>query len=99
MIRAILSLLGLLALILAIYAATILSNDAMAVVVGVVCGIGASIPVSLLMLYVVTQHEQPRQAQEPPHIIVIQSPAREERPQLHVIDATARLRQIGEGRR
>lgn len=32
-----------------------MSADAMAVVVGVVCGIGASIPTSLLMIYVIDQ--------------------------------------------
>jgi hypothetical protein len=92
MIRVILVLLGLLALALAVLAATMLGPDAMAVVVGVVCGIGAMIPVSLLMLYIVTQRER---VQEPPHIIVIQPPPREERPQLRVIQGRA---QIGGGR-
>jgi len=41
-----------------------MSADAMAVVVGVVCGIGASIPTSLLMLFVITRKEQAQQQQQ-----------------------------------
>ena len=56
----------LLILALAILVGRALSPDAMAVVVGVVCGIGASIPTSLLMLYVLSRRETPAQPTQQP---------------------------------
>jgi hypothetical protein len=50
-----------------------LSVDAMAVVVGVVCGVGASIPTSLLLVLVMGRRErkeEQRQAGYPPVVIV-----------------------------
>jgi hypothetical protein len=44
------------ALALAVAVGSRMSQDAMAVVVGVVCGIGAAIPTSLLMIWLITRH-------------------------------------------
>jgi len=57
-----------------------LSNESMAVVIGVICGVSATIPASLLVLFVVRrQAEQPRERREPvppsPPVIVVQPPA------------------------
>jgi hypothetical protein len=45
---------------LAILIGTRISTDAMALVVGIVCGIGASIPTSLLMIFLLTRHHDER---------------------------------------
>jgi hypothetical protein len=60
--RLAIALLGAFAIVLAIVVGKGMSADAMAVVVGVVCGIGASIPTSLLMLFLLSR----RQEAEPP---------------------------------
>jgi len=41
-----------------------LSSEAMAVIVGIVCGIGASIPTSLVMLYLLSRQEQAEEREE-----------------------------------
>ncbi len=56
-----------------------LSNEGMAVIVGVICGVTATIPVSLLVLFVVRRQEEQRHARrEPgpaiPPVIVVQPP-------------------------
>ena len=60
--RLAIALLGAFVIVLAIVVGKRMSADAMAVVVGVVCGIGASIPTSLLMLFLLSR----RQEAEPP---------------------------------
>ena len=60
--RLVIALLGAFVVALAIVVGKRMSADAMAVVVGVVCGIGASIPTSLLMLFLLSR----RQEAEPP---------------------------------
>ena len=58
-------------LVLAVIVGKQMSTDAMAVVVGIVCGIGVSIPTSLLMLYLVSRGSgyQERQEVQPPAMI------------------------------
>ncbi len=70
----------LVALILIAFAVTLavivgnrMSTDAMAVVIGIVCGVGASIPTSLLILAVASRRETKEergQASFPPVVIV-----------------------------
>lgn len=50
---------------LAIVVGNRMSAEAMAVVVGVVCGVAAAIPMSLLLLFVLTRRERP--IEEPPY--------------------------------
>ena len=55
-----------------------MSSDAMAVVVGIVCGIGASIPTSLLMIYLVGRRPDRAEetgAQPPVPSVMIVNPA------------------------
>jgi hypothetical protein len=70
----------LIALILVAFAVTLaviigsrMSTDAMAVVIGIVCGVGASIPTSLLIMTVASRRETKEQRQRanfPPVVIV-----------------------------
>ena len=67
---------GIIVLALAIMVGGKMSADAMAVVVGVVCGIGASIPTSLLMLLLMRRREeepeeQPRPMPQMPSIMIV----------------------------
>ena len=71
--------------VLAVIVAKQMSAEAMAVIVGVICGVAAAIPTSLLLLVVLTrserrrweeQEEQHRQAQKQyPPVVVIQGGA------------------------
>jgi hypothetical protein len=63
--KAILAFVGITIVALAIAVGKQMSSDAMAVIVGIVCGIGASIPTSLLMLMLTRRREPERQ--EPAH--------------------------------
>lgn len=56
--RAALTLIAVLVLVLAVVVARRMDATAMAVVVGVVCGIGASIPTVVLMLYVMARERE-----------------------------------------
>lgn len=61
------------AVTLAVVVGNRMSTDAMAVVVGIVCGVGASIPTSLLIMTVVSRREAKEergQASFPPVVIV-----------------------------
>jgi hypothetical protein len=62
------------AVTLAVIVGNRMSTDAMAVVIGIVCGVGASIPTSLLILAVAsrreTREERRGQAAFPPVVIV-----------------------------
>jgi hypothetical protein len=87
--RVALALVGVFVLALAVVVAKRLSADAMAVVVGIVCGIGASIPTGLLMLYVLNkrdadaaqrQQEQQRPASVAPTVMIIGPPAGMQQP-------------------
>jgi hypothetical protein len=60
--RLLIVLLGAFVVILAIVVGDRLSADAMAVVVGVVCGIGAAIPAMIVMLWLLGRQQQ----EEPP---------------------------------
>ena len=58
---------------LAVVVGNRMSTDAMAVVIGIVCGVGASIPTSLLIMAVTSRREtkeEQRQASFPPVVIV-----------------------------
>jgi hypothetical protein len=77
------------AVTLAIFVGKRMSAEAMAVVVGVVCGVAAGIPTSVLLLVVMTRRErqrtgaaeqQPRQGSYPP-VVVIQGGAPQALPQ------------------
>lgn len=57
-----------------------LSNEGLAVVVGVICGVTATIPASLLVLLVVRRQEEQRREQRGPDpvsppVVVVQPPA------------------------
>ena len=58
--KAILAFAGIAVVALAVAVAKRMSPDAMAVVVGIVCGIGASIPTSLLMLMITRRRDEQR---------------------------------------
>ncbi len=67
------------AVVLAVEVGQQMSTEAMAVVIGVVCGIAASIPTSLLLLVVLTRRDpqqvpgaerQTRQGNSPPVIVI-----------------------------
>jgi len=71
------ALLGACVIALAVVIGDRMSADAMAVVVGVVCGIGASIPTSLLMLFLLSRRQEaeppeqaPAQTVQMPHITI-----------------------------
>jgi len=56
-----------------------LSSDAMAIIVGIICGIGASIPTSLLLLFLTRredayEHPEPRQNQQFPSVMIVTPP-------------------------
>jgi len=89
--RIALALVGVFVIALAVAIAKRLSADAMAVIVGIVCGIGASIPTSLLMLYVLSRREaaeaarqeQQRPAQNMPtmpQVMIVNPPAGMQQP-------------------
>ena len=65
--------------VLAIVVGKQMSADAMAVVVGLVCGIGASIPTSLLMLFLLRGREeqaaQHRLSSHIPSVMIVNPPA------------------------
>ena len=62
--KAILVFVGIVVVALVIAVAKQMSPDAMAVIVGIVCGIGASIPTSLLML-MLTRRREPTHLESP----------------------------------
>jgi hypothetical protein len=73
---------GVFVVALAIVIGKRMSPDAMAVVVGVVCGIGASIPTSLLMLFLLSrrneaesQAQEQRQTPPMPQVMIVSPPA------------------------
>ena len=74
--RLLIALLGACVIALTVVIGDRMSADAMAVVVGVVCGIGASIPTSLLMLFLLSRRQEadPWEPAEPqvqmPHITI-----------------------------
>jgi hypothetical protein len=69
--------------VLAVIVAKQMSAEAMAVVIGVICGVAAAIPTSLLLLVVLTRNERRRYEQEDqkgrqgqyPPVVVIQGGA------------------------
>jgi len=74
--RAIVAFLAIVVVALAIVAGTRMTPDAMAVVVGIVCGIGASIPTSLVMLLLMrrrdeAQAEPPRAVPQMPTVMIV----------------------------
>jgi hypothetical protein len=76
--RMILALAGVFIIALAIAIGSRLSNDAMAVIVGIVCGIGASIPTSLLMLFLLDKRDEAVREHEPrpapPAVVIVNQP-------------------------
>lgn len=69
------------AVTLAVIVGKRLSSEAMAVVVGVIAGVGASIPTSLIIVWVASRNMAPRSAEvtrsrthEAPAVVVIQPP-------------------------
>ena len=78
--KAILAFVGVAVIALVIAVGKQMSPDAMAVVVGIVCGIGASIPTSLLMLIMARrrddqQHQEPMRGNPQMPSIMIVNPA------------------------
>ena len=74
--RTLIAVAGIVVIALAILVGGKMSADAMAVVVGVVCGIGASIPTSLFMLLLMRRREeepeeQPRSMPQMPSIMIV----------------------------
>lgn len=66
------------AVVLAVTIGQRMSTDAMAVAVGVVFGVAASIPTSLLVVFATRAANQPRdnsRYQDPPRVVIIQQPA------------------------
>ena len=64
------------AVTLAVVVGNRMSTDAMAVVIGIVCGVGASIPTSLLIMAVTSRREtreERGQASFPPVVIAVQA--------------------------
>lgn len=52
-----------------------LSEQAVAVLAGAVCGVGASIPTSLLIAWVTRRRQEPRREQGPyPPVVIVQQP-------------------------
>jgi len=87
--RIALALVGVFVVALAVAIAKRLSADAMAVIVGIVCGIGASIPTSLLMLYVLSRREAAEAARQEqqrqsmpsvPQVMIVNPPAQMQQP-------------------
>lgn len=66
-------------LALCITVAKNMSSDAMAIVVGIICGIGASIPTCLLMLFLTRREDayenpEPRQNPQFPSVMIVTPP-------------------------
>lgn len=76
--RVAIGLAGVFVAVLAIVIGKQMSADAMAVVVGVVCGIGASIPTTLLMLLLVSRRDEAQEQTKPfshmPSVMIVNPP-------------------------
>jgi hypothetical protein len=77
------------AVTLAVFVGKQMSSEALAVIIGVVCGVAAGIPTSLLLLVAVTRRDRPRSAEGEryqgqgsyPPVVVIQGGAPQALPQ------------------
>ena len=73
------------AVTLAVIVGSRLSNESLAVLAGAVCGVGAAIPTSLLIIAVVRRREGPREQQTTaqgayPPVVVVTPPGVQQRP-------------------
>ncbi|MCW5881053.1 MAG: hypothetical protein KIS91_09005 [Anaerolineae bacterium] len=62
-----------------------MQTEAMAVVVGVLCGVGASLPVSLLLLYAVRQGQRTAPPAAPPTALAPTAPHPPQQPSIIVV--------------